>query len=104
MSRVVVLKMLPDGRACIHWFRRHADGLVKTPSHVQMTERGPLQLGGATGSVACRPEQNTILTQYVGGEYLQCLVSDDPRAATCPGCLATEEHKVAMGEQKEKAA
>ena len=93
-----------SGRMCIHWLIRDAAGPIATELDVRNTERGPLPLGGFKGRMACRPEQNTVYPQHRGQETFLCLHSDDPRAATCPDCLATEEYKKAMAELGETVA
>lgn len=102
MERAIVVKMLPDGRCCQHWFIMDDAGPIKTRDAVpSMTQLGPLKLGGARGRIACRPEQNTVETQQRGLDFFPCLNSDDVRAVTCPDCLATDEAKAMLAVLKE---
>jgi hypothetical protein len=58
-------------------------------------------LGGARGRIACNPKLQSVSAQVVNGETNLCMHSDDPRAATCPECMATDEFKAAMKQLEE---
>ena len=98
--RTVVIKMLKDGsgRACVHWFRVDPKGPITTPSKTVPTMMGPMKFGGVQGYIACNPAQNTVTPQQVGNDIYQCCRSEEPRAVTCPDCMATPEFKAAMEE------
>ncbi len=92
-------KLLPDGRVCIHWFVADPAGPIRNgEATVSQTQGGPLVIGGGVGRLACRPQQNSVLTQIRGNVAFPCGNSDDPRAVTCPDCMATEEYKKRMAE------
>jgi hypothetical protein len=63
-----------------------------------MSILGPIRIGGATGRIACHPDQNTILPQQRGGDVFINRNTDDPRAATCPECRAVPEFAEKMKE------
>ncbi len=95
----VVIRMLPDksGRVRIHWFIRDSTGPAKTPSLTVPSPVGPLAVGGTVGRIACQPKRDSV-TPAVNhaGQIEPCCHTDDPRAATCPECCATDEFKQAM--------
>lgn len=99
--RTVRLRLLPPDenglrKVRIHWFVRDENGPVHTGSGVVQTSRGPKSIDGAVGYIACKPQEKDVTTKVVEGVYLADPHSDDPRAVTCPECLATEVHKKAM--------
>lgn len=104
MSRTAVLRLLPDGsgRVRIHWFIWDKEGPIQMPQTMVMTAKGPMAVGGNAvtgerrGRIACQPKLKSVLPQQKGQEYLLFTHSDDPRAASCPECMATEEYKAAM--------
>ena len=85
----VDIKLLDDGRACIHWLCEHPDGLIKLEGHPQLRAAMGREPTG-TYILACRPKQNTINSQKRGGIRFICMTTDDLAQATCPDCLATE--------------
>ena len=93
---IVNLKQLPDGRVCYHWLRLDDKGPIKTADGVRMSSMGPIRIGGVRGTIVCNPTQNTVTPQVHGREVFVCSYTDDPRAATCPKCLETQEYKDAM--------
>jgi hypothetical protein len=99
MSRHVGIRMLPDGsgRVRIHWFvKDEVRRSIQTPSRTALTERGSIVLGGATGYIACDPARKDVYPRAVRGIVELFCHSDDPRAATCPECCATEEFREVM--------
>ncbi len=91
---ILNMRLLNDGsgRVCIHYFIRDPEGPITTP-------KGQGQLagcGGTKGRIACNPEQNSVSSQVSNGEYRMCVHSDDPRAVTCPACLASPEAKALL--------
>ena len=82
-------KILPDGRSRIHWCIRDEDGpICALPINLKAANR-PLTIKapGHTYRIACAPQHNNLM---------RLRFTDDPRAATCPECEATEEHKAAL--------
>lgn len=98
MSRTVEIKILPDGtgRVRIHWFQVLDGGPIKMPSGTIETQYGPLIHVGPPGRIACQPERTSVLPQEQNGVTLLTCHSDEPRAVTCPECMATPEFKIAM--------
>lgn len=97
-TRIINVKQLADGtgRVCIHWFRLDPAGPITTPVGAIMAGQfGPMKMGGERGWIACHPEQTSVLPVERGGETLICTRSDDPRAVTCPACIATVEYQEA---------
>lgn len=100
----VDIKLLEDGRACIHWLLERDDGLVLL--------KGDPQLRAAMGRppdgkyrLMCRPLQNTINSQKRGSVRFICMTTDDLQQVTCPVCLATPEAKsVVYPEADERVA
>jgi hypothetical protein len=96
--RTVIIRMLPDksGRVRIHWFIHEERGPIKTPETVKMTQIGPVRLGGNRGRIACQPAKTDLVPQQKGRDIEPCCHSDDPRAVTCPECMAVPEYREAM--------
>jgi hypothetical protein len=90
----VVVRTLPDGRVCIHWLMRDPEGPIQTMNQV-VRGAGAMMWKGARFRCACQPERTSLNTSEVG-RTVQFTHTDDPRAATCPKCLATVEYKDAM--------
>lgn len=91
-QRVVNQRLLNDGsgRVCIHMFVRDEAGPCVNPSSKQGQ--------GAIGYIACNKQQNSVTPQMRNGETLVCTFSDDARAVTCPGCVASDEYRGQMAE------
>ncbi len=72
-----------------------------------MTGMGLVKVGGSVdgqfsrGRIACRSAL-AIVGTMVQGAYQPVVHSDDPRAATCPECLETEECKKALATLAER--
>ena len=99
--RVVQVKLLEDGtgRVCIHYFAHEPKGPILTPATGVTTSIGMVKLGGVRGYIACKPRLASILPHTVpGGDIAPCVHTDDPRAATCPDCIASEAWKRHMEE------
>lgn len=95
--RTLIRRLLPDGsgKIRIHWFCR-GPGPIKTKGRVVMFGINPQHLGGAQGKVACQASRTSLLPEVTGQGINHLEITDDPRAATCPECCATEEYKAAM--------
>lgn len=90
----VNLKLLPgeptdgSGRVCIHYFHECADGLISFKGHAQL--RRALKLSEEVrGTIACRPQQNSVQPQTRNGVVYICAYSSELEAVTCPECLAS---------------
>lgn len=100
-KRVVNVRVLPgeptdgSGRVCIHLFVRDAAGPFVEP-HVLDTVEGRIVAGPARGRLACdrrrrpddRPDRDGVMTVTHR--------TDDPRAVTCPRCMAAPEYAAIM--------
>lgn len=98
------------GCACIHLFVRDESGPFVEP-HV--LDWGKLPLAGeydadgnqvvvdgiiavrARGRLACDPKR-TVAPVQRGGEVTVTMRSDDPRAVTCPKCIASDLFRAAI--------
>lgn len=98
MSRVVEMKVLPSGKVRIHYFHRTEEGAATAPSGLTPDEEGKLRMGPVKGIIACSPATSKITSTTTKGVTRLVCHSDDPRAATCPQCAATEVYKAAMAE------
>jgi hypothetical protein len=110
----VLARLLPDGsgRLRIHWFVHDVNGPASTPpgliaenllSPEMKNIVGP-RFRSATGYIACQPKRTDVTPQQYGNEIRLTVHSNDPRAATCPECLATEVYEKAMKELGELVA
>lgn len=93
------IKLLPDGRVCIHWLIKDENGPVKTQGRTAMTAHGPFQLGGFQGRIACNPLQNTVNPQIRNGVRYMCHYVTELQSATCPKCLASDDATVIHSDQ-----
>jgi hypothetical protein len=94
----VQVPVLADGRVRIHYFHTDPGGPIHMPRQVLgVTPMGPM-VTGATGFIACSPGATRAAPVVKGGMIYLGLGqhSDDPRAATCPECLASAAYKQAM--------
>jgi hypothetical protein len=102
MARTVQIRLLPDKRVRIHWFQWDQAGPIEQPTNAVLTAVGPVVMGGAAngstrrGRIACMPQVKSALPQMGRGIITPVVHSDDPRAATCPECLATQGWQDAM--------
>jgi hypothetical protein len=91
----VDVKLLPDGRACIHWLYEADDGLICIQGHEQLRAVMGAKPDGEY-RLACRPKQNTINSRKIGSIRYICMTSNDLNQVTCPDCLATKEAKAVV--------
>lgn len=94
----LIVKLLKDGsgRVCIHWFARDKAGPIAEPNREPAV---PAWAKGTAGRIACQPKRTSLLPESdQNGNGIACMHTDDPRAATCPECLATAEYKTIMAE------
>lgn len=100
----VSVKVLPgqpldgSGKVCIHLFVPDERGPFTEPSVVQMVDSddGRHLVHMATrGRIACDWKRTVALTT-VKGVTSVTLRTDDPRAVTCPKCVATAEYAAMM--------
>jgi hypothetical protein len=96
MFPTVCIRLLPDGsgHVRIHWFQKIAGGPIKTAGRSDLAIVFP----GSEGRIACMPHRTVTHQWLKSGEYEILHHTDDPRAATCPECMATKEFKGAMAE------
>lgn len=106
-KRVITMSVLPGepldgtGKVCIHLFVQDEKGLIVEP-HVlhQVTD----DQGKSTGQVTARPTRGrlacdrklTVRPVTKRGVTKITHRSDDPRAVTCPACIASEAYESAM--------
>ncbi len=90
-----------SGRVCIHLFVQDATGPF-TEGHALLPiyENGEqvkqkATAGPARGRLACNPKR-LVAPVESGGVVTVTPRSDDPRAVSCPRCMATDEYRVAM--------
>ncbi len=98
--RAVTVRVLKDPatgafrKVRIHYFHRTPDGHITTPGK----KVHGVRLGGAKGYIACNKAIASVAAQTKGGVINLVVHSDDPRAVTCPECLASDDHKKRMAE------
>src|SRR3954467_7971518 len=109
VKRVVDLKVLPGeplnggGRMCIHLFvQDEVHGKFTEPHalHPALDEEGqPIKqkvtARPTLGRLACDPNRNPGPRVVRGVTYVT-IRTDDPRAVTCPKCLASADYKQMM--------
>ncbi len=78
------VKLLPDGRTCIHWLKE--GGPIHIKGHKQLRELMGQKEDGQY-HIACNPTQTTVNSQKRGNVRYMCIVSDNFAAVTCPKCL-----------------
>lgn len=78
---------LPDGRTLIHWLKEIDNGPIAIKGHPEL-RAAVGQKVDANYQVACNPKQTTVNPQKRGSVRYMCITSGDPKAATCPKCLA----------------
>lgn len=102
MKRIVDMgRELPGGRVRIHWFVFQEGGPAKTSKGKLKSSGGEIEVVGKSGYVACDPKRTTLNPSRHGEVIKTFHHTDDPRAATCPECLATAEYKAAMAKMSE---
>lgn len=105
-KRVIAISVLPgqptdgSGSVCVHLFVKDSSGLFTEP-HVLHPE---VKNGQATGGVISKPTRGRLACDKKKGvrpvvkkgvTYITHR-TDDPRAVTCPGCIASELYKHMM--------
>ena len=106
--RIVNVNVLPgepldgSGRVCIHLFVRDEKGTCVEPGawHPVNDKLGnpiprKIKTGPARGRLAC-DRKRKITPAIKNGVTTVTHRTEDPRAITCPKCMATEEYKAAM--------
>ena len=103
--QTVVIRLLNDGtgRVCIHWLIRDPEGPIQTENRTVIAQNGPQIMKGARWRMACNPTLSNLDSRD-GGRLIPWSHTDDPRAATCPKCLATAAYQAAMAELATLAA
>lgn len=113
-KRVINVSILPgektdgSGRVCIHLFVRDENGPLTEP-HVlhqvdgdgdgENTGRKEMIARPTRGKLAC----GVIPSQTQSSGIIKLVHrTDDPRAATCPRCMATDDYKTIMGQLERK--
>ena len=98
-----VLPVGPDGlqRVRIHFFVHDEAGPIHTPSGAHMSNMGPVRFPASSGYMACNPKLADLRGSVIAGVPETLVHSNDPRAATCPECLATQAYKDAMARLEE---
>lgn len=105
--RTISVKVLPgeptdgSGRVCIHLFVQDKKGLFVEPHVLHPTVQdgveapGMLEARPTRGRLAC-DRMRRVAPVTRNGATVLTLRTDDPRAVTCPKCIASEEYTVAM--------
>ena len=94
----VDIKMLPDGRACVHWLQECDDGPITIVGHPRLRRvQGRPEVGKYR--LVCNPKQTTVNPQKRGNVRFVCMVTGDIAAVTCPACIASEALQKALMEQ-----
>lgn len=99
----VDIKLLPDGRACIHWLRECETGPIIVQGHPKLREAMGRPPEGRY-EIACNPKQNTISSQKRGSVRFMCMTSGELDAVTCPACLESVAAKAVVPLDNSKAA
>lgn len=102
-KRKVAVKVNPGepldgtGQVCIHLFVRDQRGPFVEPHVLHQSDMVPKQLEArpTRGRLACDPKR-TVAPVKKGGVIIVTPRTDDPRAATCPKCIASEDYKKSM--------
>ncbi len=103
-SRIVNLSVLPGepldgtGKVCVHLFLKDSNGTFVEPHALHpvykdgLIVKGQLEAKPTRGRLACNPKRNAVPATRNGITTVTPR-SDDPRAVTCPRCLASAECK-----------
>lgn len=89
------------GRVCIHLFVRDETAKFQEeftflPVYENGEQvKGRVAIGPSRGRLACDPSRS-FAPELRGGAVVVTMRSDDPRAVSCPKCIATAEYKEAM--------
>lgn len=109
MTPPIERKLLPDGtlRVRIHFFVRDQSGGVNFPGGVILRSVGgvpmPLRYHGSRGYFACAPDEGAA-HPVKDGRICVREHTGDPRAVTCPECVATDVFKAKLRELEEAIA
>lgn len=79
------------GRVCIHLFVQDPRGPFVEPHVLHETEPGKLTARPTRGRIACSAKIKGVAAVVRGGVTYVTHRTDDPRAVTCPKCLASRE-------------
>ena len=96
-KRVISLKVLPGepvdgtGRICIHLFVPDERGPFVETHCLYVDDERKIGAKLTRGRLACDPKR-TVSLKPVNGVTTVTLRSDDPRAVTCPKCIASAEY------------
>ncbi len=95
----ITVRVLKDRRVRCHFFVHSEKGPIHTAPRIEIAPGiSPMQIGGASGFIACQPQRQQINGAISGGRIEVTFVSDECRATTCPECIATEAFKKAAEE------
>lgn len=102
LVRVIVLPGEPtdgSGRACIHLFVQDDKGIiVETHALHEVRDedgnpiKGQLEARPTRGRLACNPKKK-VAPVTKGNVTTITMRTDDPRAVTCPRCIASVDYK-----------
>lgn len=109
-NRVVNISVLPgeptdgSGRVCIHLFIKDDKGSFTEPHALYPVFKDGVQVkqeltaGPMCGRLACDPKRTPVVSLKGKSSNLISVLSrtDDPRAVTCPKCIASEIYRVMM--------
>lgn len=102
-KRIVGMKVLPgepvngSGKVCIHLFVVDKNGPFVEPHVLQLdkvaADEGNRKMvaGPARGRLACDPKKLVAIVERKGVTNVT-MRTDDPRAATCPACIASPDY------------
>lgn len=102
-KRIITMNVLPgepidgSGRVCIHLFVRDERGPFTEPHVLHPGRENPKELEAkpTRGRLAC-DRMRRVAPVRRGNVTIVTPRTDDPRAVTCPKCLASEECKVML--------
>ena len=105
ITHLKVLKGQPtdgSGKVCIHLFVQDEKGLFTEPHvlHPALSEDGQvsprkIEAKATRGRLACDRKRDPKITMR-GNTTMVTMRTDDPRAATCPKCIASADYKTMM--------
>lgn len=84
------------GKVCIHLFVQDPHGPFVEPHVLYETEPGKLGARKTRGRIACSSKIKGVAAVVRGGVTYVTHRTDDPRAVTCPKCIASADHKELM--------
>ncbi len=98
---IVGLKVLPgeptngSGKVCVHLFIQDEKGPFTEPCVIHRDEEGKPVAKPTKGRLACNPKR-LVAPREVKGVTNVTMRTDDPRAATCPKCIASPDYQCLM--------